>query len=547
MPFDAVSYIAGKNAGGGGGSSVTVEPLSVTENGEYTAETGTAYSPVNVAVPQTTVESLSVTENGTTTAPSGKAYSPVVVSVPNTYSAGDEGKVVSNGALVAQTAHAEVTSNGTIDTTLNNSVVVNVSGGGGTEVPSNDVNFIDYDGTIVASYSAADFANLSALPSNPSHTGLTAQGWNWSLADAKTYVASCGGLDIGQMYTTSDGKTRVYCHFEDTRDMYIQIAVNGTVTVDFGDETATANLTGTSLTTNKSVKHTFTAGDRVITFTPATNSTFAFYGTSSNNKGAAVINPTQGAASDQTRFYQCTIRKVELGVGASIGSYGLYLLSNLESITIPNTVTTIGERGIGSTVLKHLTIPSNVTSLSNYAFYNNSNLKSISLPKALSGIPTNTFYSNITLTRITIPDGVTSIGQSAFDRCFSLSSIFLPASVDSIANYAFRDILGAASIRFYATVPATVTSSSFGIATGTVIYIPYSAIAAYYTAANYPSKTAYKWFAYATYANGATLPTQDTTSAYNVTWYATPEDAKAGTNAITTGNGAEIYCTYTAV
>ena len=81
--------------------------------------------------PSVTVEALTVTENGTTTAPSGKAYSPVNVSVPNSYSAGDEGKVVSNGALVAQTAHATVTENGTIDTTLNNSVVVDVSGGGG--------------------------------------------------------------------------------------------------------------------------------------------------------------------------------------------------------------------------------------------------------------------------------------------------------------------------------------------------------------------------------------------------------------------------------
>ena len=94
MPFDVASYILGQKAGGGG-SSVTVESLSVIQNGTY-EETG-------------------------------KAYSPVVVDVPNTYTAGDEGKVVSNGALVAQTAHAEVTQNGTVDTTLNNSVVVNVA------------------------------------------------------------------------------------------------------------------------------------------------------------------------------------------------------------------------------------------------------------------------------------------------------------------------------------------------------------------------------------------------------------------------------------
>lgn len=95
MPFDAVSYVMGTNTGGGGG--VTVEPLSVTENNTYTA-------------------------------PSGKAYSPVVVNVPNSYTAGDEGKVVSNGALVAQTSDT-VTQNGTVDTTLINSLLVNVSGG----------------------------------------------------------------------------------------------------------------------------------------------------------------------------------------------------------------------------------------------------------------------------------------------------------------------------------------------------------------------------------------------------------------------------------
>lgn len=72
-----------------------------------------------------TVESLDVTENGTITAPSGKAYSPVKVKVPNSYTAADEGKVVSGGALVAQTSRT-VTANGPVDTTTNNEVVVNV-------------------------------------------------------------------------------------------------------------------------------------------------------------------------------------------------------------------------------------------------------------------------------------------------------------------------------------------------------------------------------------------------------------------------------------
>lgn len=94
----ATAMLMAKVIGGGGGSSVTVESLSVTSNGTYSA-------------------------------PSGKAYDPVDVDVPNTYSAADEGKVVSSGALVPQTSSA-VTANGLVDTTLINSVEVNVSGGG---------------------------------------------------------------------------------------------------------------------------------------------------------------------------------------------------------------------------------------------------------------------------------------------------------------------------------------------------------------------------------------------------------------------------------
>ena len=77
--------------------------------------------------------------------------------------------------------------------------------------------------------------------------------------------------------------------------------------------------------------------------------------------------------------------------------------------------------------------------------------------------------------------------------------------------------------------------------------VPYAGLASYLSASNYPAKASYTYLGYATYASGATLPTKDSTEAYNVTWYASKDDAKAGTNAISTGNGSEIYCTYAAV
>ena len=82
-------------------------------------------------------------------------------------------------------------------------------GGGSVSVPPKEVNFYDYDGTVVNAYTASEFAALSAMPDNPSHDGLTAQGWNWSLADAKAYVAKYGRLNIGQIYVTTSGDTEI--------------------------------------------------------------------------------------------------------------------------------------------------------------------------------------------------------------------------------------------------------------------------------------------------------------------------------------------------
>ena len=108
----------------------------INANGTYEAVNDGAdgYKKVVVNVPQPTgTKNISITQNGTTTENvNDYKYAEITASVPNTYAAGDEGKVVSNGALVAQTAHAQVTQNGTYDTTLNNSVEVAVPQGAQT-------------------------------------------------------------------------------------------------------------------------------------------------------------------------------------------------------------------------------------------------------------------------------------------------------------------------------------------------------------------------------------------------------------------------------
>ena len=112
------------------------------------------------------------------------------------------------------------------------------SGGGGL-VAAKDVNFRDYDGTILHSYSKDSFLALTELPPLPSQDGLICQEWNWNLDDAKSYVEEYGMLEIGATYTTDDGRTRLYISIVDDTDttltLMFKASVSDALTIDWGD------------------------------------------------------------------------------------------------------------------------------------------------------------------------------------------------------------------------------------------------------------------------------------------------------------------------
>ena len=134
-------------------------------------------------------------------------------------------------------------------------------------------------------------------------------------------------------------------------------------------------------------------------------------------------------------------------------------MSNLTSIEIPNSVTSIGWGAFdGCRVLTSVTIPNSVTSIGWSAFHGCSGLTSVTISNSVTSLESSTFYGCTGLTSVTIPNSVTSIGGGAFSRCTGLTSVTIPNSVTSIGDYAFENCTGLTSV----TIPNSVTSIEYG-------------------------------------------------------------------------------------
>ncbi|MDO5765030.1 MAG: leucine-rich repeat domain-containing protein, partial [Elusimicrobiales bacterium] len=211
-------------------------------------------------------------------------------------------------------------------------------GGGGGAAPSakwSDVTFIDYDGTVLYSYSMTEAQALTELPALPTHDGLVCQGWNWTLDSIKALNRP---VTVGAMYITDDGATRLHIRIATvgrmTVPLYIGQTVANGVSIDWGDGSAVETLAGTG---NVNTSHTYAEpGDYVILLMPEDGCTLSFGASSSDY---CVMGPNR----NNGRVYCNMLQDVSVGKNVtSIGAYAFQNCYSLESITIPDGVTSIG-------------------------------------------------------------------------------------------------------------------------------------------------------------------------------------------------------------
>lgn len=125
----------------------------------------------------------------------------------------------------------------------------------------------------------------------------------------------------------------------------------------------------------------------------------------------------------------------------------------ISEITIPNSVKTIDSRAFEQTSIISITIPNSVTSIGDCLFFMCYDLKNVVMSENVTYIPEATFMWCQELESVKLSNRTTYIGPRTFESCENLSSIIIPTGVTKIE---YRTFFGTAISNI--TLPEGVTS-----------------------------------------------------------------------------------------
>ena len=307
-------------------------------------------------------------------------------------------------------------------------------------------------------------------------------------------------------YPLNNGKNNIWILVTETP---CTISVYGTITntVDWGDGTKNTNTSHTYSDTGMyCIQSTDIEG---VDYTKIIN---AEYNTGSNYRIDAKdylekikFNSSSITSIKLNSFYMYRhLKEVNFANITTIGNYAFQYCPNLTSIDLTG-ITSIGEsafRGNNNSGggylpmgLTSVTIPGTVTTIGQYAFAENNNLISATINEGVTQLPSYLFSRCKGLTTVSLPSTLTTIQNNVFHSCIVLTTLTIPANVTSIGNQAFYFGSSEAIIRTYhflSTTPPTLGTNVFNnIKAGTIIYVPAESVETY--------KTATGWSNYASY------------------------------------------------
>ena len=250
------------------------------------------------------------------------------------------------------------------------------TGGGDTPRQFKDVNFFDYDGTILYQYTLTEARALTALPALPTApTGYTADSWTETLSFIQSLTGPC---DVGVNYTANNAYTLVKLTIPENN---FQVCTkgsaydyNGATKIEWGDGTTAETLRATTR-----IIHTYaTAGDYYVKI--YAGSGYATYylpdpyiSTGYNDARYGTMFMPFPYVTSTSNMYgtDChIIKEIWLGSGINASGHTMYLTNckSLEVFMYPKNISTDNYVAIYlcGAIFKHLTLPGNTKEISTF-------------------------------------------------------------------------------------------------------------------------------------------------------------------------------------
>lgn len=355
------------------------------------------------------------------------------------------------------------------------------------------VNFIDYDGTLLYSYTKEEIAEATSLPPAPTHEGLTFQEWNWDLQDVKDNGTP---LVVGATYNTDDGATRIYFEYEDNLELNADLEfsrgnnANTTIDIDWGDGTTeTINLNTSSVNTS----HIYNTPNKyMISILPQSQ--------------------ISSIGSPSTSKINTYIEKIFIGSNIQrLSTYSLYYASLLSYVIFPTTNFTIDTVSVRPSQAQTIIIPKKTT-ISASQLRSSNSLQILSTPKELlegyrspdtrtqlskfnlpKGLTSIAVYSLSSLKRkqeIYFPEGVTELLTGVAYQSDGIIKVVFPKSLEFIGGNAFFQCINLSIIDCYAfddpnSIPQIETTSFAQAPVSSILVKNSEMLTAFSTATNW--------------------------------------------------------------
>lgn len=303
------------------------------------------------------------------------------------------------------------------------------AGSAGCYTPEKDVNFRDYDGMVIQSYTFKEALALTALPEGPKHNGLTFQEWNRTL----TYIKELAGYglktDVYAIFLPTDGKTKVELWIvqEKFKEIWLfACAKDGVLTVDWGDGTTdqmdwSGFDASKSSSMNRYLCHKYAAlgkytvsisGTTQVSLNADLNEVYddysACYGDQSPSPQSLLMVNAGNSSSMELQDAGDAIRSVILGKNVRVCG-AAFEGAKLEGLVIPMGTTFVNATG---------------------AFCTSRGLPDIGIPSDLKELKSE--FRTGSISRVVLPEGMTSLYE-AFDVA-RVREIIVP---DSVTNLSF--------------------------------------------------------------------------------------------------------------